>query len=115
MVSARLTRSLNSCATVNACRPVRVSTHSRSKSGAASACALRATADSNLLNLARNLGLVTGAAAMGAVFAHAAGASDITAAPPAAVAAGLQVTFMAAAALIVVALAIGIASRVLRA
>ena len=70
---------------------------------------------SGLLNLARNLGLVTGAAAMGAVFAHAAGASDIAAAPPAAVAAGLHVTFMVAAALIVVALAVGLASRALRA
>ena len=61
---------------------------------------------SGMLNLSRNLGLVTGASAMGAVFAFASGASDITAAAPDAVAAGMRITFAVAAALIVVALAI---------
>jgi MFS family permease len=65
---------------------------------------------SGLLNLSRNLGLVTGASLMGAVFAAAAG--DVTAAPPAAVATGLRVTFAVAAALIVVALAVAIGRRV---
>ncbi len=66
---------------------------------------------SGLLNLARNLGLVTGASAMGAVFALATAASDVTAAPPAAVAVGLRITFFVAGLLIVAALAIAAASR----
>lgn len=61
---------------------------------------------SGLLNLSRNLGLVTGASAMGAVFAFAAATTDITAAPAEAVAAGMRTTFAVAAVLIVVALAI---------
>jgi EmrB/QacA subfamily drug resistance transporter len=60
---------------------------------------------SGLLNLSRNLGLITGAAAMGAVFALASGAADIAAAPPQAVAAGMRTTFAVAAALAVAALA----------
>ncbi|NRF67472.1 MFS transporter [Aquincola sp. S2] len=63
---------------------------------------------SGLLNLARNLGLLAGASAMGAVFALAAATADVTTAPPAAVAAGLRVTFAVAAALVVVALAIAV-------
>jgi MFS family permease len=66
---------------------------------------------SGLLNLARNLGLVTGASAMGAVFALATAASDVTAAPPDAVAVGLRITFFVAGLLIVAALAIAAASR----
>ncbi|HSI57787.1 MAG TPA: MFS transporter [Ideonella sp.] len=61
---------------------------------------------SGLLNLSRNLGLVSGASAMGAVFALAAATTDIATAPPAAVAAGTRTTFAVAAALIVGALAI---------
>ncbi|HZX29637.1 MAG TPA: MFS transporter [Telluria sp.] len=59
---------------------------------------------SGMLNLARNLGLVTGASAMGAVFAYAAGTPDLATAAPAAVARGMQQTFLLAAALIVAAL-----------
>jgi EmrB/QacA subfamily drug resistance transporter len=66
---------------------------------------------SGTLNLSRNLGLITGASVMGAVFAFASGASDITAAAPAAVAAGMRVTFAVAAALVLVALAIVAAGR----
>ncbi len=66
---------------------------------------------SGMLNLSRNLGLVTGASAMGAVFALAAGAVDITAARPEAVAAGMRTTFAVAAILLVVALAIAVAGR----
>jgi MFS family permease len=48
---------------------------------------------SGLLNLSRNLGLVTGASAMGAVFALASGTVDVTTARPEAVAAGTRITF----------------------
>ena len=61
---------------------------------------------SGLLNLSRNLGLITGASVMGAVFAFASGTTDITTARPDAVAAGMRITFAVAAALIVIALAI---------
>ena len=66
---------------------------------------------SGLLNLSRNLGLITGASAMGAVFAFASAATDITTAHPEAVASGMRVTFAVAAILIVVALVIAIGSR----
>lgn len=59
-----------------------------------------------MLNLSRNLGLVTGASVLGAVFALAAGSSEIDAAQPGAVAAGMRVTFFVAAGLLVAALAI---------
>lgn len=67
-----------------------------------------------LLNLSRNLGLVTGASVMGAVFAAASGATDVTAAPPEQVAAGMRMTFAIAAALVAVALIVAVASRVSR-
>jgi EmrB/QacA subfamily drug resistance transporter len=66
---------------------------------------------SGMLNLSRNLGLVTGASVMGAVFALASATADITTAHPEAVATGMRITFAVAAALIAVALAIAIASR----
>ncbi len=68
---------------------------------------------SGMLNLSRNLGLVTGASAMGAVFALAATAADVTAAHPDAVAAGMRATFAVAAVLMVAGLGIAVASRVL--
>jgi len=68
---------------------------------------------SGLLNLSRHLGLITGAAVMGAVFAFASKAADITTARPEAVASGMRITFAAAAVLIVAALAIAAASRAL--
>ncbi|MBP1205041.1 MFS family permease [Duganella sp. 1411] len=61
---------------------------------------------SGMLNLSRNLGLVTGASMMGAVFAYFAGASDIAAAPPVAMIRGMHATFAVASALIAAALAI---------
>jgi EmrB/QacA subfamily drug resistance transporter len=61
---------------------------------------------SGMLNLSRNLGLITGASVMGAVFAAAAPATGITTARPEAVASGMRITFAVAAALAVVALAI---------
>jgi EmrB/QacA subfamily drug resistance transporter len=63
---------------------------------------------SGLLNLSRNLGLITGASAMGAVFALAAATTDITLASPAAVGAGMRVTFAVAAGLMVTALVIAV-------
>lgn len=60
---------------------------------------------SGLLNLSRNLGLVTGASALGAVFASASGASDPAAASAASVASGMHATFAVAAGAILAALA----------
>jgi EmrB/QacA subfamily drug resistance transporter len=68
---------------------------------------------SGLLNLSRNLGLITGASVMGAVFAFASATSDIPTAPPENVATGMRMTFAVAAVLIVVALAIAVASHAL--
>ncbi|WP_405014433.1 MFS transporter [Kitasatospora sp. NBC_01539] len=61
---------------------------------------------SGLLTLSRNLGLVTGASAMGAVFALASGSADPATAAPGAVATGTRVTFAVAAVLLAVALAV---------
>jgi EmrB/QacA subfamily drug resistance transporter len=61
---------------------------------------------SGLLTLSRNLGLVTGASAMGALFALAAGTSTPAGAPPGAVVTGMRTTFAVAAALIAVAILI---------
>ena len=66
---------------------------------------------SGMLNLSRNLGLVTGASAMGAVFAWSSGASDIATAQPDAVAHGMRVTFAFASVLIVLAIAATLASQ----
>lgn len=68
---------------------------------------------SGLLNLSRNLGLITGAAMMGAVFAVAAGTVDLTAAQPAAVVTGMQVTFAVAALFVGAALTAALGRRVL--
>ncbi len=63
---------------------------------------------SGMLNLSRNLGLITGASVMGAVFALASATNSITTARPEAVATGMRITFTVAAILIVVALVIAI-------
>ncbi len=63
---------------------------------------------SGMLNLSRNLGLITGASVMGAVFAFASSAIDITTADPKAVATGMRITFAVAGVLIVAALAIAV-------
>lgn len=68
---------------------------------------------SGMLNLSRNLGRLTGASVMGAVFAIAAATSTITTASSEAVATGLRTTFAVATLLIVAALAIAVVSRVL--
>jgi MFS family permease len=66
---------------------------------------------SGMLNLSRNLGLVTGASAMGAVFAFASHARDLTVAPPDAIALGMRVTFAVSAGLLAVALAVALSNR----
>ena len=70
---------------------------------------------SGILNLSRNLGLISGASLMGAVFALAAGTTEITTADPERVASGLRMTFAVAAVLIVIALAIAFAGAALAA
>jgi EmrB/QacA subfamily drug resistance transporter len=70
---------------------------------------------SGLLNLSRNLGLITGASVMGAVFAFASAATDITTAHPEAVASGMRGTFAVSAILAGVALVIAIGSRAIAA
>jgi EmrB/QacA subfamily drug resistance transporter len=68
---------------------------------------------SGMLNLSRNLGLITGASALGAVFALVSASVDIATARPEAVASGLRITFAVALVLIAVALAIALGSRAL--
>ncbi|MBY6264055.1 MFS transporter [Azospirillum sp. 412522] len=67
---------------------------------------------SGVLNLSRNLGLITGASVMGTMFTLGVGA-EVAAAAPDAVAAGTRTTFAVAAGLIAVALvlAVGMARR----
>jgi EmrB/QacA subfamily drug resistance transporter len=66
---------------------------------------------SGLLNLSRNLGLITGASVMGAVFAVAANTADLATADASDVATGLHVTFAVAAVLTLVALGAAIGSH----
>ena len=61
---------------------------------------------SALLNLSRSLGLITGSAVMGALFAFVVGSPDITQAPPDAVAAGMRTTFRAAGLVMLAAVAL---------
>ena len=68
---------------------------------------------SGMLALSRNLGLITGASVMGAVFALASGAGDVTTAHPEAVAIGMRVTFAVATALVAVAMLITLGSLAL--
>ncbi|WP_394781793.1 MFS transporter [Undibacterium sp.] len=63
---------------------------------------------SGMLSLSRNLGLITGVSVMGAIFALASKASDITTAQPAAVVDGMRVTFAVAVLLTVIAFAIAL-------
>ena len=59
---------------------------------------------SGLLSLSRNIGLIAGASAMGAVFAFGAGTDDFARAPASAIEAGLRMTFMLAAGMMLLAL-----------
>lgn len=66
---------------------------------------------SGMLSLSRNLGLITGASAMGAVFAFASGTTEVAAAHSESVATGMRVTFLAAASLIAIALLIAVRTQ----
>lgn len=66
---------------------------------------------SGLLNLSRNLGLITGASLMGTVFAVGAASANLVTASAQAVAAGMRATFVVAAVLVVVAIAIALAGQ----
>lgn len=68
---------------------------------------------SGMLNLSRNLGLITGASVMGAVFAIAAGTVDFAAANPAIIAAGMRTTFTVAMALVLAAMLAAMGSQFL--
>jgi len=63
---------------------------------------------SGLLSLSRNIGLIAGASAMGAVFAFGVGTEDFAHAASTAIAAGMRLTFLLAGGMLIV--AIGIAS-----
>lgn len=65
---------------------------------------------SGLLNLSRNIGLLTGASVMGAVFAFAASALDVSLLAPEAVRFGLRTTFGVAFVLVIIAIAIALPS-----
>lgn len=66
---------------------------------------------SGLLSLSRNLGLITGASAMSALFASVAGTDDLATATPQTLTAAMQATFVAAAGLMAMALAVGLIAR----
>jgi EmrB/QacA subfamily drug resistance transporter len=66
---------------------------------------------SGMLNLSRNLGLITGSSVMGALFALASATDDVTTARPEAVSTGMRVTFAVAAILLVAAVGIALRSR----
>jgi phosphate/sulfate permease len=66
---------------------------------------------SGILNLSRNLGLITGASLMGAVFAWAAGTSDLAAAGAPAIAHGARTTFGVAGGLAAVGVVMGVSAR----
>lgn len=70
---------------------------------------------SGMINLSRNLGLITGASAMGALFMFASNTADINVAEAAAVTAGMHFTYGAAALLALAALGIALGGRALMA
>ncbi len=69
---------------------------------------------SGLLGLSRNIGLMAGASLMGAVFAYGAGTGDFIHAAPAAISAGMQLTFLLAGGLMIGAMAVVFAGAVER-
>lgn len=66
---------------------------------------------SGLLSLSRNIGLIGGASVMGAVFAFGVGTEKLVYAGPAAIASGMQLTFLLAGAIIAVAIGINVSTR----
>ncbi|SHF24361.1 MFS transporter [Pedobacter caeni] len=63
---------------------------------------------SGLLNLSRNLGLITGASLMGAIFALASGTNEMISARPEAIMTGVRITFAVAGTLVIFALVIAV-------
>lgn len=61
---------------------------------------------SGLLGLSRNIGLIAGASGMGAVFALGVGTADLPHAAPAAIAAGMRLTFLMAGGMMLAAIAL---------
>ena len=68
---------------------------------------------SGMLNLARNLGLISGASVMGAIYALASSTADVATSRPESVTFGMQATFASATALVVVALVLVRVARAL--
>lgn len=66
---------------------------------------------SGLLSLSRNIGLIAGASLMGAVFAFGVGTEDFVHAAPAAIAAGMRLTFLLAGGMMIVAIGVAFAHR----
>jgi MFS family permease len=66
---------------------------------------------SGLLSLSRNIGLIAGASFMGAVFAFGVGTDDFIHATPAAIAAGMQLTFLLASGMMSVAIGVAFMHR----
>ncbi|REH45841.1 EmrB/QacA subfamily drug resistance transporter [Tenacibaculum gallaicum] len=66
---------------------------------------------SGVLNLSRNLGLITGASVMGALFAFVVGSSDFEIAKAQDISKGMRITFIAAGILIIIAVIISLTTR----
>lgn len=66
---------------------------------------------SGLLGLSRNIGLISGASAMGAVFAFGVGSEDLAQATPLAIASGMRLTFLVAGAMMLAAVAVAFGPR----
>ncbi len=66
---------------------------------------------SGMLNLSRNLGLITGASVMGAIFAFGSATANISTTHPLAIAAGMRMTFSVAALLMLSAIIIAMTSN----
>ncbi|MGA0565434.1 MFS transporter [Ancylobacter sp. VNQ12] len=63
---------------------------------------------SGLLGLSRNIGLIAGASAMGAAFAFGVGTEELARATPMAIASGMRLTFLLAAAMMLAAIVVAI-------
>ncbi|MBS0849175.1 MFS transporter [Citrobacter sp. JGM124] len=66
---------------------------------------------SGLLNLSRNIGLIIGASGMGALFSYGAGTSEFAQASGSSIAAGMQLTFLAAVVMMICAILVAKITR----
>lgn len=66
---------------------------------------------SGMLSLSRNIGLITGASVMGAVFAFGVGTDDLVHANRGAIAEGMQLTFLLGSAMMIVAIAVAFLAK----